>query len=196
MFNIPPSSNLAAAELHTPIRQGRLDYLCGLYAMINAIRLAAPAATLQKQAMFEKGIEYLDDRGWLGSVLTEGMPVRLFTSLARHLLRPTGGGILRLTTPTATSTDMDPREWAILSAIAHGHPVIIAVDGPLNHYSVIQGYTPQRFHLFDSFGYRWLNRKNCGYGRQAMKRHKITSWVIPEANSEPFPQKPMLSYAA
>jgi hypothetical protein len=70
------------------------------------------------------------------------------------------------------------------------------VDGPLDHYSVIRGYCPQRFHLFDSFGYRRLDRKDCGYGRQTSKRHKITSWVIPDAKMEPFPQKPILSYAA
>lgn len=199
MSNMPSSFSLVTTGQFKPIEQGRLDYLCGLYATINAVRLIKPATARQSQTMFEMGVRYLDDRGWLSTVLTEGMPIRLFSSLARHLLRASGHEITRLVAfPTRTTKPIgsNPDELAILSAVAQGRPVIVALDGPLDHYSVIHGYSPQRFHLFDSFGYRWLNRKDCGYGRQPNKRHRITPWLIPAPKTQTSPQNALHSYAA
>lgn len=62
----PKTAHLLAARHLTPYAQGSLDLACGLYAIINGIRLACyPARALthaEASWLFQLGLEYLDGR--------------------------------------------------------------------------------------------------------------------------------------
>jgi hypothetical protein len=171
---LPASCTLDAVRQIKPVEQGSIDHLCGLYTVINALRLLTPKSPQRDRALFESGVAYLDEREWLSTVLTEGMPTRLFVGLARHLAK---GHDLQIERVVA-SRKSDMPEQTIKSAIATGIPVLAAIDPPLDHYSVICGYSPTRWLLFDSYGYRWLNRRHCSFQRRPTASHRLSAWTL------------------
>ncbi|AEG50220.1 hypothetical protein Sphch_2573 [Sphingobium chlorophenolicum L-1] len=171
---LPPSCQLDAARHIEPIEQGSIDHLCGLYAAINALRLVTPRSSQRDQMLFEAGIGYLDKKDRLSTVLTEGMPKRLFVGLAHQLAKRRDLQIERI----ASSGTRHRPEEAIMNAIAAGMPVLASIDPPLDHYSVIFGYSPTRWLLFDSYGYKWLSRVQCAFGRAPTVRHTLSCWRI------------------
>ena len=170
---LPASFQLDAAREAEPIEQGTLDHLCGLYAVINVMRLTMPKMPKRDSKLFEAGVRYLDDREWLSIVLTEGMPIRLFSGLGRHLMKRQGLEIARI-----APAKRYPPEEAIMRAIVSGRPVLASIDPPLDHYSVIYGYTPTRWLLFDSYGYKWLSRELCTWSQAKRARHRVVAWTI------------------
>ena len=182
---LPESCRLDAARHRKPIEQGRIDKLCGLYAAINGLRLAVPLPPHRDRMIFEAAVQYLDERGWLSAVLTEGMPNHLFASLVRHLARSHSLRVERAPVPARSMARESPMEAerVVIAAILGGMPVFVSIDKPLDHYSIICGYSPKRWHLFDSYGYRWLSRSHCTFERQRNARHRLTAWIVGQAPS-------------
>src|SRR5690349_14423434 len=57
-----PSARLAGARYTTPLRQGDLSNLCGLYAVLNAVQLACwrvPPSSDQLRELLVFGVRYL-----------------------------------------------------------------------------------------------------------------------------------------
>jgi len=177
---LPPAFFLETAAQLEPFGQGRLDRLCGLYAIVNALRLAVPTSARESRTLFEAGIAFLEDKGWLSAVLVEGMPTRQFVSLARYMFAEHQRRIGRSMVPERIAVGRGNRsavEFAALEAVTCGMPLLLLIDGPLNHYSVLCGFTPSRLRLFDSYGYQWLSRRHCGFGRYGVYRHRLHVWV-------------------
>ena len=82
--------------------------------------------------------------------------MRLWLRMARHLCASVGNpGLpsIRLAHFSASERGAAGNfEFEVLETIAVGAPVLISIDGPLDHYSVICGYSATRFRLFDSYG--------------------------------------------
>lgn len=163
------------------LEQGSIDNLCGLYAAINALRLVTLKSARRDRALFETGVGYLEKKEWLSTVLTEGMPTRLFAALAQHLAGKHGLQFARM----ASSRKWHRPEEAVMSAIRAGMPVLTSIDPPLDHYSVICGYSPSRWLLFDSYGYKWLSRAQCSFHQQKNARHVMSAWVMEPINPQP-----------
>ena len=72
--------------------QGRLDGLCGIYAVLNSVRVIQPK-WLQKnqEKLFIKLVSSLDDGQLLGNIIADGIDFRklgkLFDIVSRELLR-------------------------------------------------------------------------------------------------------------
>ncbi len=172
--NLPSSFLLPAAQQIQPIEQGSIDNLCGLYAVVNALRLLTPASRGRDQKLFHAAITYLDDLEWLSSVITEGMHTALFSALARKIGESENFQVSRV----ASWGEKHRQEEAVIRAIVTGSPVLASIDPPLDHYSVICGYTATRWLLFDSYGYRWLSRARCSFGSRENARHIMLAWAI------------------
>ena len=160
-----------------PYHQGALDYLCGLYSAINAIRLTAyPTKRLTKyytQYLMEDGIEYLDRGKHLSIVLKEGMSFSLRIKLTDHLIKRMNqrwGLIIRKSHPNLNA---DLFEF-IEREVDKGHPVCIHVDGLHDHYTVICGYTPSELKLHDSDGLQYFRRNSISFkGDRLGLRHQL-----------------------
>ena len=127
---------------------------------------------------FAAGLTFLEQRGRLASAITRGIPIRLWLCMARHLCASVGSPeskpIKLAPFSTSQRSGTGNFEFEVLEAIAAGAPVLISIDGPLDHYSVICGYSPTRFRFFDSYGYRWLSRQHCTFDESRTKRHMLT----------------------
>ena len=67
----------------------------------------------------------------------------------------------------------------IQSAIDEGSPVLVALRGAYDHYTVICGYTVARLILHDSYSYSWINKATCGVSHDGTtRRHQIATRSI------------------
>lgn len=156
------------AKVIQPYRQGQFDTLCGLYSVINAIRLAVyPERSFTKyhsRIMMEEGLKYLDRRKTrLLSALTEGMSNRLRLALANHVIKFASeewGVGLKTSIPNIERRDIS--RAVIVSFIKDnlhsGNPVCINLMGHHQHYTVICGYNQRSFFLYDSDGLTSVHR--------------------------------------
>lgn len=145
----------AARELE-PCLQGSLDGLCGLYAIINAIRIAAFGyrrdTHFANHALFVAGIAKLGEFGAIADYAGDGMNKTEFRALAKHLCRKASNSKIKLRCHALPVRVPDSeRQHNILVALTAGLPVLINLEHKF-HYSVITGYTPCTLTLFDSFG--------------------------------------------
>jgi hypothetical protein len=140
-----------------PYRQGELDFLCGVYCVVNAVRLAARShrrlGHTTSTALFAALVHQLDDRGRLRKVLTSGMG----SCLVARLLRGAGGWLqdehgLRLEV-RASFRKRDAPGSCLERLAAHlqepGTSAIVATE---EHWTVAQAVGSKRLQLFDSNG--------------------------------------------
>ena len=177
----PGAYSLPGAHIIEPLNQGDSDGLCGLYCLINAIRIVmAPHRELEREevrALFRSGVGFLARRGTLLEAVHSCVGEREWPKLARHLV--------------ATAQDIVDRpillERARLSKGAAIHETIRNIErmitagkapcvflrGKSRHYTVISGYTPLSLRLFDSFGYHRVLRGSCGTARTPGSLHRF-----------------------
>ncbi len=168
------------AQHGAPYRQGDLDSLCGLYATVNALRVAlAPTRALKRreaQELFVAGLAYLNRGATLHEFSAAGMSPATLHRLAKHLSVRASQ-----VTGTKVSVARPPRRpWkrAVLlrtidDALGHGAPVIVGLEQSYDHYTVITGATAARYRLFDSGRLQWIARDSLGVpGSQ--HRHQLS----------------------
>jgi hypothetical protein len=186
---------LEAARMLQPHRQGDSSSLCGLYAIINSIQLAAYPHVQLKPAQLKKllvrGTETLSATGKLSKALRDGMDERtwllLFESLLEHTCRVTGYTIKRsFFLRRVRGHDARTGLGNIRTELRSGRPVILLLWGAYRHFTVTVGYTPDRLILFDSYDFKWISIDNTGVHHQlSSKRHQIAKrcavslWVDP-----------------
>lgn len=166
----------------TPMRQGDLSNLCGLYSVLNAVQLACwrtPPTNEQLRDLLKFGFRYLTKRRLLARVVTFGMDQDIWielgaaligysnellsTSLALQPLPLRSGRCATLRAPEAVKL--------LKGTLFQGHPVLCGFGGALDHYTVLSGYSERRLMLFDSSGFRWIEQRSIGSSERSGKRH-------------------------
>ena len=164
----PSQFEIAARHRLKPLRQGELDFLCGLYTPINAIRLAladcAPLARSDYKRLFAEGVRYLDRKRGLHQSLTWGMDLRRRYALACYLAGRISNADIHVSIERPAhkrwrSTN-DAFAW-IEQSLAANHPVLVYFAEEPDHYTVIAGSTPTRLQLFDSAGTSFVHKAGC-----------------------------------
>lgn len=161
----------AAAELR-PLYQGELDGLCGLYAIINAVRLVVyPARRLRPwelRQLFATGLATLASARRLRPTLSRGIPHRLWSKLCDSIIADaqalTG---LELYAEQLFGSD-DPvcavqAVRRIKRQVRAGSPVLLALMDRYDHTSVVVGFSRTRLTLFDSAGHRWVWMRSLSF---------------------------------
>lgn len=171
---------LAAAAQLQPLAQGELDGLCGLYSVINAVRLAlqpyAPVSERQTERMFRIGADWLAAHALLDDAVSWGMAQGPWRRMAAAVLASASrrGLQLSLQPLLRDGRQRDAAFASIAAAIAQQQPVLVMLHEQLHHFTVISGIGPARLTLFDSAGYRYLARHTCSFRRlPTPTRHRI-----------------------
>lgn len=159
---------IAARHRIKPLRQGELDFLCGLYAPINALRLAladcAPLSSKAYKALFAEGVRYLDRKDGLHQSLTWGMDLRRRYALACHLAERASDENISVSIERANYQNWrsidDAFVW-IEQSLAANQPVLVYFAEMPDHYTVIAGSTSTRLQLFDSAGTGFVYKASC-----------------------------------
>lgn len=162
-------AEISARRRLAPYAQGDFSTCCALYSAINGLRLAiddiAPLSRPACETLYRLGIAFLDRRRGLAEAAVDGVRLRRRLALVRYLARALGAegyqvAVERPDIATIASTE-DVIRWIELS-LADQKPVLVSLEGGLDHYTVIAGVTPKALLLFDSSGQRFLRRSSCG----------------------------------
>jgi hypothetical protein len=149
-----------------PYRQGRLDGLCGVYTLINALRLLCPK--LDEDACERVFCALIRARTWQKcsplSVIHGGLSrrelLRLIGSWQRFTAREFG---ITLTVSRLTVAEPTLRGiWRGLCRALDGESVaILGLDGAERHWTVAYAATERALRVADSSGLRVIFRSQC-----------------------------------
>jgi len=159
-----------------PYLQGALDGLCGLYALINASRLADPALMDDQeecQRVFHLALRWLSrkhSKNAFHAILDTGTVFNTLRQLHRRVFQDKWPEIT-LHQPFVRSMPLEnarggTREfWSRMRELAEpnqGQGLFIGIGGIIDHWSVVLKITNTRIFLFDSGGYNDLPLNRCG----------------------------------
>lgn len=153
-------------------RQGSLDSLCGVYAVINSVKAVAHTRgfSLRRsecRALFRRLCGVLADGGLLADALTDGTTVRTFQAMTRDAhewLLEARGLQLQCRRAFGKSPESLDQFWRKLSDHAQDQgpgSVLIRLSGRMEHWSCIRSINDRAIVLVDSDGARILRRKLC-----------------------------------
>ena len=146
-----------------PFRQGDLDGLCGAYAVVNAVRLAAlPHRELRRAAcaaLFAELVDELAEAGRLRDRVTRGMGAGKMARLLRRAklwldveyeLR------LEVTRPFRKGDEPDPGACLRLLTEHLGRAGTAVIVGTEDHWTVVSAVSGRRLLLADSHDRRYF----------------------------------------
>lgn len=174
-----------AAEIIAPYKQGDLDGLCGVYAIINALRLTVsgirPLSRRECATLFEEGVELIVEHAGASGVGV-GIDFPMWRALCERLcVRASAMTLLRLKQVRPFAGCHSVRRRALLceleAQVARGLAVAIHLAGAYNHFTVLVGHTERRLNLYDSGGCRWIGKDKCGTSRSS-RRHRIDAKAV------------------
>jgi hypothetical protein len=151
----------AGAAVPKPFEQGDLDGLCGVYTVVNAVRLAThPHRRLRVadcRELFAALLAELADEGRLRGFVAAGLGPRVLARLLRRAgrwLRKRHGLALEVRRPFAKRDQPGPEKCLRALAEHLARPGTAAIVGSDEHWTVVRGVTPRRLLLADSDGRR------------------------------------------
>jgi hypothetical protein len=163
-------TSITTTETVEPAYQGEFDGLCGIYAIINAIRLLCPEVDegTAKQ-LFKRLLATLHKREtdpvapvWRGMRM---LTLKRLAKEAKRFMRAECGIKLK-----ARRWEREEREtitnvaifWKRLEQeLSRQRVPIIGFGGKIQHWSVAQGLTPKLMKLCDSSDMTAVRRKGC-----------------------------------
>ncbi len=161
--------------------QGNLDGLCGVYAVVNAIRNLAPTRlnSEEERELFRQLIVKLGEERRLEDALCNGMTVqplgRLIDS-ASEFLQTNRGHRLSRQLAFRQAPEGLKLFWETTSAHLDDNgpgSVILGLGGMYDHWTCIGTMSESSITLIDSDGIRRLNRKNCAISEAKGSRHHV-----------------------
>ncbi|QYE35229.1 hypothetical protein KZX46_04300 [Polymorphobacter sp. PAMC 29334] len=166
-----------------PLEQGDLDGLCGLYAIINALRIAVYPNRIISSRMcgqlLDCGLAFLGRKRKLREAIVYGMDNGLWLAMCEAVVAE-AEALLRVRL-ILQPLMRDDRAWHVPEVIRNirrnlrqNRAVIICFEGKLEHYSVIAGHTANRLNLFDSAGCRWIHSTSLRVSAKIRKPHLVS----------------------
>lgn len=160
---------MTKGSLLSPFLQGDLDNLCGLYSIVNGIRLALAPEELSKahsRSLFKKGMQFLEDEE-CGDIVRVGLDAKSWHRVARYMFDHLDErGLTDFKCGKAAfrrlPDDLDSAVQMIESAVGHGTPVAVEFKKAWNHYTVVKSIDADGWNLFDSYRYMRIKRKSLG----------------------------------
>ena len=180
-----PLSRLTRAKRELkPLEQGDLDNLCGLYSVINAVRLVVYPDQILTQGelgrLFERGLSTLGHKRKLKMTVAYGIDHALWLLMCRAVIEEAETLLpRRIAIGPLVSEDLPWRTRDVVRdikrAVGRDRPVLVCLAGRLNHWSVIVSWSAMRFHLFDSAGYHWISISSLTASAQSSNRAHIVT---------------------
>ncbi|MDR7117397.1 hypothetical protein [Caulobacter sp. BE254] len=165
-------------------RQGALDSLCGVYAVINSTKAMADRrgvriSRTRCRDLFIELCVVLADGGRLADAITQGTGIRTFQQMVRAAHEWTAENYgLRLKSVRAFNTQPAGLAdyWTRVQAHAEtfeAGSVLLGMVGRYDHWSCIRSISERRISLVDSDGIQHLNRDRCTVAAPSGRRQLI-----------------------
>ena len=155
------------AQRKRAYRQGDLDGLCGVYAVVNALRHVLQLPDEQCHKVFEKLIKALEQNSrCLHQPLLRGICFRQLKQLVMvaSQCRLKGQKLTFATRPLRLKRQQRtlPHLWTALDEeVGPTCVAIVGLAGITNHWCVVSRVTPKTLWLLDSSGQTRIYRSRC-----------------------------------
>lgn len=165
-------------------RQGQLDSLCGLYAVINAIMLVVGDDVRRpgiRKLLSDAGVDQLASEGYLAEAFKEGMPFRvlcrMFNAVAVEL-EALEGIAVRYSIAANPSFGIDAFTERMATHLATHGPgsAILVVHGYIDHWTVVSAIDAHRVHLADCYGFRYFKRPSLKTDKDELPERRHELW--------------------
>lgn len=158
--------------MKSPLQQGWLDSLCGVYSIVNANRLVNNVSHTDSQPLFNLIIEKLHKKRLLHRVILEGINHKNLSWLMGEI----GTDVFPLM-ETNKRGFLSLNDWWQYSRDFLETPnrtIILSIGGLHDHLSVVQKVGEKSITLFDSDGFKSLRKSQCKlYGYQKKDKYII-----------------------
>jgi len=161
-----------------PYEQGSFSALCGIYSIINSVRIIKGLNNEESKDLFIKIVKYLEESKNIAEALTEGINITVMGSIFKNVIEDN----IKRSIPF----HKDPiikigKFWNEMKKFtdeneAEGQKrvILLALEGKHEHWSVTREITDKRIILFDSVGLKYLDKRNCTTKQtSSSKRHLI-----------------------
>jgi hypothetical protein len=167
----------------TPYRQGRLDGLCGIYALVNALRLLCPKLDEDACERVFYALVKARTRQTTSplAVIAAGLSRRELLKLIDPWQRFAAKkfGVILTVERLKVSEPTLPGIWRSLYWALDGQSVaIIGLDGAERHWTVAYEATERTLRVADSCGLRVIARAQCTVGSTSLRYQLRRSEVL------------------
>ena len=166
--------------------QGELDYLCGLYAVINAVRhTIGPVRRFGGSEclwLFDELVGELARRRLLAPTMMMGMNQRHVGVLLRTsqaVIASQFGFSFSVRKPFHRRSQVSRRH--IMATIRQHQNAGAVLIGLGMHWSVVEAVTPAGLRLLDSFKYRHVHFRRLIVGRPRHPDQEERDWILPSS---------------
>jgi hypothetical protein len=171
-----------------PYRQGDMDSLCGLYAIINGLRVCCKRAKINSKIdwvdCFYLVLRQLEIEGKAISTMLNGMSTRMVVNclriLAKHFAKKYKLEI-SCKFPWKSKKRLNARKALLLLEQAIGLPgtsAVLGIDGRnVQHWTAVKGLTERKILLADSSGLKSKNRSDFCF-RKNLQLSRGRTYVV------------------
>ena len=158
--------------------QGALSSLCGIYSIVNAMRIIRGLNNEESKELFAQIISYLEENKKLAVSLTSGISITVMGSIFKDVI---GDRIHRSIPFHKQPTVRIGEFWAEMKRFldeermkGEKRVILLSLGGEHEHWTIVCKITKKRISLFDSIGLRHLDRRNCTTRTASSSRLHLT----------------------
>jgi hypothetical protein len=160
-----------------PYEQGALDSLCGIYSIVNAMRVIRGLSNEESQELFTQIIGYLEDNKSLAVTLAQGISITVMGSIFKDVI----GEKIDRAIPFQKQTDVRISEfWTEMTRFLHmkrlkgeKRVILLSLGGLHDHWTIVRKISSKRIWLFDSIGLQNLDRSKCTTRKASSSRRHL-----------------------
>jgi hypothetical protein len=177
-----------AARRLNPYRQGRLDGLCGVYALINALRLLCPRLdedTCERvfcALIRARARQKCSPLAVISGGLSRRELLQLIGPWQRFAAREFGI-TLTINRPKVSEPSLRGLWRGLCRALDGKSIAIVGLDGIERHWTVVYAATERTLRVADSSGLRVIFRSQCTVGRTSL-RYQLRPSEVPVVRRE------------
>ena len=161
-----------------PYEQGGLSSLCGIYSIVNAMRIIKGLNNDESKELFAQITHYLEENKNLAVSLTAGISITVMGSIFKDVI----GERLNRAIPFHKQPNVRIGDfWAEMKRFLdeervkkEKRVVLLSLGDEHEHWTITHRMSNKRIILFDSIGLKHLDRRYCTTrGTSSSRRHLI-----------------------
>jgi hypothetical protein len=161
-----------------PYEQGGLSSLCGIYSIVNAMRIIRGLNNDDSKELFAQITHYLEENKNLAVSLTSGISITVIGSIFKDVI----GERLNRAIPFHKRPNVRIGEfWTEMKRFLdeerskeEKRVILLSLGGEHEHWTLTHRMSNKRIILFDSIGLKHLDRRNCTTRKTSSgRRHLI-----------------------
>lgn len=142
--------------MNKAFRQGELDSLCGVYALLNTYRLLVPQVSRTTlRHLFAESVAWLSCQDVLLDAVTDGLEVEYLLGMSQHTFKPVFP-FIEVERLWAKKEQVEPELLNLLVKKYVAPPISTVLvcfeNQACGHWTVFQKTDEKRVYLYDSIG--------------------------------------------